>query len=196
METCEHNELKKERHKRVFQGEEFLYEADTCSSCGSVIWNNTTEKEFNNWLNELFKGGKRHLFQVQYSLSSSANQLFQEMAEKYTGIDESALARAIVFAYLGASEVIDLEPLDELALSSELFTELKSGRRIKKKVQFKPHGMKSIIATANLFEIKLSVLVEECIYKVLFSKLLCDEKMRQEWSEQLIKRVDSLLKAS
>ena len=65
MKNCEHENLVLEKTNEVILDESFSFKAEVCQDCGSYIWDDSVEKQFNIWLGELYKK-KRSKFQVQF----------------------------------------------------------------------------------------------------------------------------------
>lgn len=195
-ESCEHTSIKVEEHVKEFQKEKFSYNSQTCQECGAILWNSKTETQYNNWLNSLHSS-KRHLFQVQFSLSETALQCIENINARYPGVDESLLIRAIVIVYL---DIID--GIEDVANKIEAYTDttdfhhLTNGAKRPKKIQFKPNGMRDLLAYANLLELKASKVIEESIYRVLLLSIKEDDEMKEFWNKVILKNIETILKAA
>ncbi len=193
---CPHLNLKIETHEKTFQGEAFRYESKTCLDCEASLWDESSEKNFNSWLISLHKK-KRHLFQIQYGLSQNAIQRIDKISERFPGIDESLLIRALVIINLDiVEENQEILSLVESHLDSEDYAHLTSGPMIGKKLQFKPNGMQEILAYAGMLKVKPSKIIEESINRILLLGIKTDPVLKAFWEETAIKNLETILKAA
>ncbi|MBT7669946.1 MAG: hypothetical protein HN623_10215 [Bdellovibrionales bacterium] len=193
---CGHSKYTNTRHEKIFQGEHFKYRAKTCSKCKAVLWDNTVQTEYNQWLNMLYKS-KRHLFQVQYGLSDRGQELIEKLNESFPGVEESLLIRAMIVINMEiVEENEDILELVEKHLQSEDNPLLRAGDKINKKLQFKPNGMQEIISYADMIDEKASTIIEESLYRILLLNIKEDPEMRKYWEEVVLRNIEIILKAA
>lgn len=196
--NCLHSNTEMKKHEKIFNKEVFSYEAITCLDCGGHAWVESIEVEYNNWLNDLHKNSKkRHLFQVQYSISETAKHCLSHLRGKFPGVDLSLLVRALVIIYLDEVETNEeiSEGIEKLTQTYD-YKELLTGDQIKAKIGFKPQGMKDILATANLFGVKPSKVIEESLYRMLILSINEDDDMKKFWESLILSRVEIILKSA
>ncbi|MCK5072222.1 MAG: hypothetical protein KAQ98_02270 [Bacteriovoracaceae bacterium] len=193
---CSHTKYKSQKHKRIFQDEVFPYKAKTCADCGSILWNDELQKQFNMWLIDLHKN-KRHLFQVQYQLSDNAIGCIEKLNERFLGIDQSLLIRALVMVNLEVVEDHEeiLEIIEESIASGDYLT-LIDGDKHAKKLQFKPSGMLDILAYADMLKIRPGKIVEESLYRIVLLSIRTDPVMKEFWENTILKSLEIILKAA
>lgn len=193
---CEHTKSTKEKQTKEFQGEKFHFEAPTCCDCGSVLWNSEVEKRYNLWLEKL-QSKKRHLFQVQYFLTDEALSCIQKLNERFSGVDDSLLIRAMVMIYLDIVEENEkIMKKVEKYLDTPDYHHLTGGKKRAKKLQFKPSGMKDILALAEMFKVRPNKIIEEAIYRVLVVSIKEDVVMRDYWEKVVLRNIEIILKAA
>lgn len=194
---CGHNKSVKEKHTKEFQSEKFHYEALTCADCGAVLWNNEIEKKYNLWLEKL-QSKKRHLFQIQYSLTEEAIICIQKLNERFPGVDDSLLIRAMIMVYLDIVEDNQkIMKVVEKYMDTPDYLQLTSGKKkAKKKLQFRPNGLKDILALADMFKIKPNKIVEDAIYRVLLVSIKEDPMMKDFWEKVVLRNIETILKAA
>lgn len=193
---CNHSKYRNQIHERMFQGEVFTYKAQTCQQCQSVLWNNKIQKKFNEWLVDLHKN-KRHLFQIQYSLSDHAVSCVEKLNERFPGIDQSLLVRALVMVNLEIVEEDEkiLEVVEE-NLGSEDYLVLIDGKQHAKKLQFKPNGMVDILTYADMLKMKPGKIIEDSLYRILLLSIRTDPVMKEFWENTILKNIEIILKAA
>lgn len=193
---CGHTKSTKEKQLKEFQGEKFHFEAQTCNECGAVLWNNEIEKKYNLWLEKL-QSKKRHLFQVQYFLTEEAISCIQKLNERFPGVDDSLLIRAMVMVYLDIVE--DNEKIMKIVdkyIDTPDYHRLTDGKKKAKKLQFKPNGIKDVLALADMFKVKPNKIIEEAVYRVLMVSIKEDSVMRDFWEKVVLKNIETILKAA
>ncbi len=195
-QECSHSKSIKQIVTREFQKETFKFEANVCSDCGATLLTDDLEKEFNQWIETLAKS-KRHLFQVQYSLSETALDCISKLSERFPSIDESLLIRCLVMVYFDIVEDSEhiMEMLEEYVDSAD-FEILKKGNQKSKKVQFKPSGMNDIISYSEVLHTSTSKVVEEAVYRMLLLSIKEDSEMKEFWETIVLRSISTILKAA
>jgi hypothetical protein len=195
---CEHGNSKKGKAEKEFQGEIFEYKTNICRDCDASLWTNDTEVEYNHWLEGLQKNSKkRHLFQVQFSLTENSIKCLEKLRDRFPGVDLSLLMRALTMVYLeivGNSE--EMTAKIESYVESEDYQTLLIGPKESKKIQFLPNGMREILSVCDLFTIKPSKVIEEAINRMILLSINKDKEMKNFWEGTILKSVEIILKAA
>lgn len=195
---CQHPQWENRKHSRLFQGEEFVFRANTCLSCESVLWDNECEKKYNKWINELYSNTKqRHLFQIQYSISENAQKCIGKLSERFSGVKESLLIRALVITYIAKVDPIpEIESKIDEYSKEEDYSILIGGPKIHKKLQFNPGGLKDILTLSDMLGVGPRTIVEESLFRMLLLSIKEDPEMRDFWENIIIKGLEIILKAA
>ncbi|MEI8347867.1 MAG: hypothetical protein WCG27_10395 [Pseudomonadota bacterium] len=193
---CSHVHTKKQKIEREFQGEAFSALGTSCQDCGATLWDHALEKKYNNWLEDLHRK-KRHIFQIQYSLSDSAIQCIKKLSERFPGADESLIIRALVIVQLDIveSNVTIMKKL-HFHMKTADYEILTGGKKVAKKLQFGPSGLQEILSLASLAHIKPHKLVEESIGRILLLSIKENPEMHSFWENVVLKNIETILKAA
>jgi hypothetical protein len=193
---CNHKTYVLKSHSKMFEGEEFKYKAKTCNDCGAEAWDDKLEKNYSNWLMDLHKN-KRHIFQVQYSISKYVQDCISKLLERFPHVEESLLIRALVMVYLNVVENREeILKKVEACIDSDDYKILTKGSKVNKKVQFNPKGFNEILSHSNLFEIKPKSLIEEILKRMIILSIKEDKKMKEFWENEILVGIETILMAA
>lgn len=189
--NCTHDEKIKRVLKRTFLGEDFTYDGEVCKRCESSLWDESSERAFKKWLTELHKK-KRHLFQIQYSITKEVQKCLERLNESFFEIEESVLVRAIVIVYLKMVAGND-KGFDQGDVYSSF---KKESEKVHKKIQFRPPGMRDIISIRDMLGVRSSFIVEEALLRILALSIESNEEMNAYWRSIVFKEIETILKAA
>lgn len=194
--NCEHENTSVKNHKRVFEKEIFSYKAETCKDCDAVLWDATLEKKYGAWMSLLYKE-KRHIFQIQYSISSHEQSCISKLLERFPNVEESLLIRALIIVYIEMveSEQEILERLESYLGSSD-YVKLVNSDKLAKKLQFSPMGFQKIVSYSKLFDMKYSKIVEEVLSRMILLSIKEDGLMKDFWENVILKDIQRIVMAA
>lgn len=194
--NCEHENTSVKTHERIFEKEIFSYKAETCKDCSAVLWDATLEKKYGIWMNLLYKE-KRHIFQIQYSISSHEQSCISKLLERFPNVEESLLIRALIIVYIEMVEN-EQEILERLEsyLSSSDYVKLVDADKIAKKLQFSPIGFQKIVSYSKLFDMKYSKIVEEVLSRMILLSIKEDDLMKDFWENVILKDIQRIVMAA
>jgi hypothetical protein len=194
--TCEHENTKMKKHERLFEKEVFSYKAQTCKDCGAVLWDSDLEEEYGKWMHLLYKE-KRHIFQIQYSISSHVQDCITKLHERFPNVDESLLIRALIVIYIEMveNEQTVLERLESYLTTRDYMT-LTDGDKIAKKLQFGPMGFHKIVSYAKLLDMKYAKIVDEVLNRMVLLSVKEDAVMKNFWENVILKDIERIVMAA
>jgi hypothetical protein len=147
-------------------------------------------------MNVLYKE-KRHIFQIQYSISSHEQSCITKLLERFPNVEESLLIRALIIVYIEMveSEQEILERLESY-LSSPDYVKLVNADKVAKKLQFGPFGFQKIVSCSKLFDMKYSKIAEEVLSRMILLSIKEDDLMKDFWENVILKDIQRIVMAA
>jgi hypothetical protein len=184
---------------REFLGHKFTYETLVDEKTGQTLWNNEIDAKFSKWLHEL-KSKDRELFRVQYSISSNAYDLLNQIKERIGVYDDSLLVRAITITFINYLDTYKgrsiMKRFAEYKKSKDLSEVLKSGDTIKMSLYFSPNGMRDIESYSRITGLKKSASIQNALYIVLLLSINKDEEIKKYWEDVILGQLTTIAKAA
>jgi hypothetical protein len=192
MNECEHERRfpLSEQIKRV-GGREFRYLAETCESCGAVLWNQKAEVDFREWMRT-----NREKFMLQFSVPQGVAKGIQEILHRYPGTSDSHFVRAVLSVFTNhvfASPEIS-QHVTAVRESNAYKVLAADEVREKMKVRINPNLLEVVETWAALVGMSVPKFVEECLTQVV--ALFGTRGSSSVWSEELDRQLDLVMKAA
>ena len=161
--TCEHTKTEATKTTKDVAGLSFNYKAKRCVQCGSVLWSQDTETQFQAWLGEQRKKNPEKFVIQKVALPSSLIDFATELALKNHST-ESAVYQACSSLYfvLGAART-------SLAQKIEAIEPKFEGPLIQKKFRVSPKLFVKINSNARLFDLGMNEVASWVIVRVLWA---------------------------
>ncbi|MBF0314292.1 MAG: hypothetical protein HQK52_12815 [Oligoflexia bacterium] len=81
-------------------------------------------------------------------------------------------------------------------IDTPAYHRLTDGKKKAKKIQFRPNGIKDVLALADMFKVKPNKIIEEAVYRVLMVSIKEDSVMRDFWEKVVLRNIETILKAA
>ncbi len=190
---CQHEKrnLPSEQLKKI-GGREFKYHAETCETCGAVLWNNEAEEQLRGWLR-----ANKDKFVLQFSLPRSVESGLQSLLLRYPGTAESHFVRAVLAVFTGV--VFASKELSEQVngvRSTEVYRALVADvERVKLKARINPNLLELVETWAALLGLSVPKFVEECLTQMV-ALFGARGSVSGVWTEELDRQLDLVMKAA
>lgn len=183
--------------QKEFLGQTFSYTTEIDTN-GNALWTEEIDNFFSKWLHQL-KDDNRELFKVQYSLSTNAYDVFNELKEKIGVYDDSLLVRAITITFINFIDTKKRKSMIEklnIYKDSDNLEILKQGETLKKNLYFSPIGIRDVEAYSNLTGLKKSKVVKNALYSVLLISINEDREIKKFWEQEILEKLTIIVKAA
>lgn len=197
MLECLHENTEVRDVEKEFLGMVFKTETKVCLDCGAYLRGPEYERAYKKWLEDVYKS-KRPKFQVQCHFSDNLIRCAEAFLKEHPGISITVYLRILATAYLhivDGNEMLS-ERFEDL-LDKEIFATLSDSEgRNRVTIQFKPAMMADIVDISEVFEMRLSHVVEEGVLKMMSAIMSKDPKMNTLWDEEVNTTLEVLLKSA
>ena len=183
--------------QKEFLGQTFSYRAEVDEN-GKTLWTQDIDKDFSKWLHQL-KDENRELFKIQYSISSNAYDVLNQLKERIGVYDDSLLIRAITITFINFIDTRKGRPIIKKLntyMDSGDLEVLNEGEALKKNLYFSPVGMRDVEAYSNLTGFKKSKVLKNALYSVLLISINEDEEIKRFWEKELLEKLTIIIKAA
>jgi hypothetical protein len=172
--TCNHVKTESTKATKDIAGLTFNYDTKQCVQCGSILWSEETEKQFQAWLGEKRRKNPNKFVIQKVSLPSVLVDFANELALKNQST-ESAVYQACLSLYfvLGASRPSLIEKIDALEHKFE-------GPIVQKKFRVSPKLFVKVNSNARLFDLSMNEVASWVIERILFAAMCDMEQTRNE----------------
>ena len=160
---CEHIKIEPIHATKDIAGLIFKYETKRCVECGSVLWGQDTENQFQIWLGEQRKQNPDKFVIQKVALPSSLVDFANEFALNNHST-ESAVYQACLSLYfvLGASKKSLVKRIEAIEPKFE-------GEKLQRKFRVSPKLFVKINANAKLFDLDMNEVASWVIERVLWA---------------------------
>jgi hypothetical protein len=172
--TCGHTKTEVTQASKDIAGLIFNYETKRCVKCGSVLWSQNTEAEFQGWLGEQRQNHPDKFVIQKVGLPNSLVAFAADLALKNHST-ESAVYQACLSLYfvLGAARISLAQSIDAIEPGFE-------GTRVQKKFRVSPKLFVKINSNARLFDLDMNEVASWVIERVLWAVSRDIEQTRAE----------------
>ena len=196
MDCVHENTANKMIEKNVL-GDSFKCETLICADCGAYLRDKSYDAYYMAWLENLYKND-RNKFQIQCHFSSRLIQCAEQFLVDYPSVSLTFFFKALVVVFLDHIDVDEkraarLNHLMGIEILTS-FSEDKDKKRVN--IQFKPKMLIEISAMAKMISLKPAQIVESGVVKMMTTLTSQDERLKAFWESEIMRYVDSMLKAA
>ncbi len=194
---CVHENTTKKLVKKEILGSTFECETMVCTDCGSYLRDASYDTSYMAWLENIYKND-RNKFQIQCHLSSKLIQCAEQFLANYPSVSLTFFFKSLVVVFLDhidGNEKLSTQ-LDEMMDKQILNTFRNDTENKRVNIQFKPKMIIELATISKMVSLKPSQIVESCVVKLMTTLTSQDAQLKAFWETEIMRYVDSMLKAA
>ena len=194
---CTHENTTKKPVKKEILGSIFECETLVCTNCGAYLRDASYDASYMSWLENIYKTD-RNKFQIQCHLSNKLIQCAERFLTNYPSVSLTFFFKSLVVVYLvhvDGNEKLATQ-LDEMMDKQILNTFRDDAENKRVNIQFKPKMIIELAAISKMTSLKPAQIVESCVVKLMTTLTSQDDQLKGFWETEIMRYVDSMLKAA
>ena len=190
--TCTHEKSEITGLTKKYKTDTFSYQGKKCSECGSSPWTHKLQKEYLNWLNDLFNKSRDKFEFKRIEISEYVNNQIEKIQEEIPGVSRTAVIKAMVFLY--QEFILPNEKLNNAV--EELYSHHNSppGETTSDSIRLKPAVYLSLQGTADLIGTSIPKYISEACNRITCTLMNSGEI--EEYRTEIGNRLRSFILAS